>query len=110
MDAFDIANVIKDHANAGNLYHEFFQAERPSLGLYMLTVGQADPQQPHTEDEVYYLVRGAGMIRVGDETRPVAAGSMVYVDERVGHRFHSITEDLTILVFFAPPRRSQKAT
>ena len=56
------------------------------------------------------MVRGAGMIQVGDETRPVAAGSMVYVDEGVDHRFHSITEDLTILVFFAPPRRSQRAT
>ncbi len=110
MDAFEIANVIKDHANAGNLYHEFFRAERLSLGLYVLTVGQADPQQPHTEDEVYYVVRGAGMIQVGDETRPVAAGSMVYVYEGVDHRFHSITDDLAILVFFAPPRRSQRAT
>ena len=47
MDAFEIANVIKDHANAGNLYHEFFRAERLSLGLYVLTVGQADPPNSH---------------------------------------------------------------
>ena len=47
------------------------------------------------------------MIRVGEGDRPVAAGSMVYVDEGVEHRFHSITEDLTILVMFAPPRRSR---
>jgi hypothetical protein len=32
---------------------------------------------------------------------------MVYVDEAVEHRFHTITEDLQILVMFAPPRRSR---
>ena len=108
MEAFEITNVIKDHANAGNLYHEFFRAERLSLGLYVLPMGQADPQQPHTEDEVYDVVQGTGMIQVGGENRPVAAGSMVYVDEGVEHRFHSITEDLTILVFFAPAWNSRR--
>jgi mannose-6-phosphate isomerase-like protein (cupin superfamily) len=47
------------------------------------------------------------MIRVGEEDRPVTAGSIIYVDEAVEHRFHSITEDLKILVMFAPPRRSR---
>ena len=107
MEAFELEEVMAEHAQLGERYHEFFVAPRLSLGLYVLQAGEPDSQQPHTEDEVYYVVQGRGMIRVGEGDRPVAAGSMVYVDEGVEHRFHSITEDLTILVMFAPPRRSR---
>ena len=107
MDAFALEDVVAEHAKLGERYHEFFMASRLSLGLYVLKAGEPDPQQPHTEDEVYYVIQGQGMIQVGGEDRPVKAGSMVYVDEAVEHRFHSITEDLQILVMFAPPRRSR---
>jgi mannose-6-phosphate isomerase-like protein (cupin superfamily) len=56
---------------------------------------------------VYYIISGSGQIMVAGEDRPVRAGSVVFVATGVEHRFHTITEDLTILVFFAPPRRSQ---
>ena len=62
---------------------------------------------PHTEDEVYYVVEGKGMIQVGAEDRTVAAGSTAFVGAGVEHRFHSIAEDLRILVFWSPPWRSQ---
>jgi len=107
MDSFELSQVIKAHQQAGQLYHEFIRADTLSVGLYILTAGQPDPQQPHTEDEVYYVVLGKGMIKVGDEERPVNEGSIVFVGTGVEHRFHSITEDLTVLVFFAPPRRSR---
>ncbi len=34
--------------------------------------------------------------------RAVQAGSILYVAKNVEHRFHSIEEELTMLVFFAP--------
>ena len=67
----------------------------------------ADPQQPHTEDEVYYVVSGQGLIQVGTEDRRVDAGTVVFVKAGVPHRFYKITEDLTMLVFFAPSEGSQ---
>jgi mannose-6-phosphate isomerase-like protein (cupin superfamily) len=79
-----------------------------SLGLYALPAGGTDPQQPHAEDEVYYIISGQGAIRVGNEDRAVGPGSVVFVAAKVEHRFHSITEDLQILVFFAPAEGSQK--
>ena len=110
MDVFDLAEVVAQHGRSGDLYHEFFVAPRLSLGLYVLPAGQPDPQRPHTEDEVYYVVSGQGMVQVDDEEQPVTTGSIIYVGEGVDHRFHSITEDLTILVMFAPPRRSRVAS
>ena len=110
MDAFELSQVIKAHQQVGQLYHEFIRSDVLSVGLYVLTAGQPDPQQPHTEDEVYYIVQGKGVIKVGNEDRPVNEGSIVFVRTGVEHRFHSITEDLTVLVFFAPARRSRAST
>ena len=110
MDSFKLADVLAEHRRSNRLYYEFFQAPALSLGLYVLPAGSADPQSPHTEDEVYYVVNGSGMIQVAGEDRSVAAGSMIYVGQDVQHQFHSITEDLTLLVFFAPARRSSTAS
>ncbi len=102
MDAYDIANLDAERQRLDQLYLEFLRVPSLSAGLYVLPAGGTDPQQPHTEDEVYYVVRGRGAIRVGDEDRDVAAGSVVFVAAGVEHRFHSIAEELAILVFFAP--------
>jgi len=102
MIAFELANLIAERASSGRLYLEFLRVSSMSMGLYALPAGGVDPQKPHHEDEAYYIVSGRGQIRVGDEDRPVQPGSIVFVAAQVEHRFHSITEDLQILVFFAP--------
>ena len=40
---------------------------------------------------------------VSSQGSSLFTGTVVFVPARVEHRFHSISEDLTILVFFAPP-------
>jgi mannose-6-phosphate isomerase-like protein (cupin superfamily) len=102
MIAFEVTDLQSARERLGKLYHEFLRVASMSAGLYHLNAGQDDPQGPHHEDEVYYVVRGRGKIRVADEDRDVQAGSIIFVAAHVVHRFHSITEDLDILVFFAP--------
>ena len=48
------------------------------------------------------MVSGKAKIKVGEEDRDVSAGSIVYVSKNMEHRFHSIEEELKVLVFFAP--------
>ena len=107
MDAVEIADIIAQQKRGDRPYHEFFRTQSLSLGLYVLPAGEKDPQGPHTEEEVYYVLEGQGIVRVDEEDRPVSAGSTVFVGVGVEHRFHSITQDLKILVFWAPPWRSQ---
>jgi mannose-6-phosphate isomerase-like protein (cupin superfamily) len=102
MQAFEITDLQKERAQTGKRYLEFLRVEAMSVGLYHLATSEDDPQQPHQEDEVYCVLSGEGRIRVGDEDEQVGPGSIVYVPARVPHKFHSITEDLSILVFFAP--------
>jgi len=102
MQAFDLADLLAKLSQEAALYLEFLRVPDLSVGVYVLPEGGTDPQQPHTEDEVYYVVRGRGSITVDGESRPVQAGSVVYVPARIEHRFHTIEEELVILVFFAP--------
>ena len=70
--------------------------------MYVLTAGASDPQKPHKEDELYYVVRGRARMKAGDEDREAHAGSVIFVAGTVEHRFYDIEEELVLLVFFAP--------
>jgi mannose-6-phosphate isomerase-like protein (cupin superfamily) len=107
MQAFELEAVRAEQKKSGNRYLEYLRSPSLSVGLYALPAGSLDPQQPHSEDEVYYVIRGRGKIQVGAEDRDVRAGTTVFVGAHVEHHFHSIDEDLEILVFFAPPEGSQ---
>lgn len=106
MQAYELAQLVSQQKDSIKLYLEFLKVRDLSMGLYVLPAGGTDPQSPHTEDEVYYVVSGRAKIHVADEEREVQAGSVVYVAKNVEHRFHSIEEDLTVLVFFAPAEYS----
>ena len=102
MQAYHIENLLEEYESAGMLFLEFLRTNSMSLGIYKLEAGAIDPQTPHDEDEVYYVISGKGKIRVGEEDRKVKPGSIVFVAKQVPHKFHSIEEDLSILVMFAP--------
>lgn len=108
MQAFELNQLIRQQSRTGKPYLEFLHVPDLSAGVYQLLVGDHDPQLPHTEDEVYYIVSGKAHIQVANEDRTVRQGSIIYVPKRVAHRFHSIEEDLIVLVFFAPAEYSLK--
>jgi mannose-6-phosphate isomerase-like protein (cupin superfamily) len=110
MDAFTLSGLMAAREQAGQRYHEFLRVPAMSAGIYYLAAGASDPQQPHTEDELYYIVQGRALLRRGDEDIPVEAGSLVFVAANVEHRFHTISADLTVLVFFAPAEYSRRAS
>ncbi len=107
MDIFDIRDRVTVARSDRDLYDEFIRHYSLSVGVYCLSAGQADTQSPHTEDEVYYVASGRGRIRVGAEDAPVRGGTVVFVAANEEHRFFDITEDLAILVFFAPAEGSR---
>lgn len=94
--------VLDAMRRAGERWREVVRVSDLSVGLYRLPKGAEDTQAPHTEDEVYYVVAGRGVLRVGDAEHPVGPGALAYVPARADHRFHDVTEDLELLVFFAP--------
>jgi cupin superfamily acireductone dioxygenase involved in methionine salvage len=107
MQHYTIDDISRQRGQTSQPYHEFLRVPSMSAGLYELPAWGVDGQLPHSEDELYYVVAGRAKIRVADEEAPVAAGSLVFVAAHVEHRFFDITEDLRVLVFFAPAEYSQ---
>ena len=97
-----IEEIDRERTKGGKLYREFLRIPAMSAGLYVLPMGGTDPQRPHHEDEMYYVIRGHGRFRAGDEDTEVSAGSVLFVAAEIEHHFYDVTEELAVLVFFAP--------
>jgi ribosomal protein S18 acetylase RimI-like enzyme/mannose-6-phosphate isomerase-like protein (cupin superfamily) len=107
MQTFELDSLLAERAKLQQPWLEFLRVRSLSLGVYHLKAGQPDPQQPHCEDEVYYILAGRASFRAGNQEQAVRPGTLIFVERAVEHRFHDIAEDLTVLVFFAPPEGSR---
>jgi len=108
MDAYRVDELKARRKASAADYLELFSKPAMSAGAYFLPKGALDPQQPHTEDEMYYIISGKGKFTCAGETVDADAGKVLFVEKKVGHRFHDITEDMTILVVFAPAEGANK--
>jgi mannose-6-phosphate isomerase-like protein (cupin superfamily) len=100
--AFEL-ETLTDRTGAKGPYRELLRRPGFSMGVYHLATDGEDHQHPHESDEVYIVQSGRAVLRVEGEDHPVGPGSVVSVDRGAEHGFTDITEDLTILVMFAPP-------
>ncbi len=111
MDAFEIPEMDPQPRDPdGHGYVDFFSSSLLSVGLAVWPAGSVDRQQPHREDEVYYVLSGRGHIAVAGDDRAVRPGSLVFVAAGIEHRFHDVDEDLRVLVFWAPPHTGRRQT
>ena len=60
----DLEDLLARRRASGEPWMEFLRVPALSMGLYVLKAGAEDTQEPHTEDEVYYVVSGRGSIRI----------------------------------------------
>lgn len=99
---FHIDDLTRQRAEKDRLYLEFLRVPAMSAGIYVLAKGGADPQKPHREDEMYYVVRGRARMQIGSDHAEVRPGSVIFVEANLEHRFYDVQEELEVLVFFAP--------
>jgi mannose-6-phosphate isomerase-like protein (cupin superfamily) len=103
---YSLHELETERTRASERYLEFLRVPAMSAGIYVLSPGEADPQSPHREDEVYLVVRGRARMQVGPEDQAVSSGVVIFVAAGIEHRFYEITEELLVLVFFAPAESS----
>lgn len=102
MQTFNLLDLSNKAVEEHQRYLEFLRVPSLSVGVYHLPAGEADPQSPHAQDEVYYVLTGKAKFQVGDETTPALPGAILFVEAGVDHKFFDIEEFLEVLVFFAP--------
>jgi mannose-6-phosphate isomerase-like protein (cupin superfamily) len=99
----DVETIAMRARESGHPYLEILRVPTLSTGVYVLPAGAVDRQTPHREDEVYYVVRGRAHFAQSRSDRPVTGGDVLFVPGGEPHHFHSVTEELVLLVVFAPP-------
>ncbi len=94
----DIRRNIPD---SGRPYHYPIRHGSMRVGVY--APRGRDPQQPHTQDEIYIVINGSGTFVKGDERRPFRPGDVIFVEAGVVHRFEDFSDDFeTWVVFYGP--------
>jgi len=100
---FNMDELSAQRAGTDLPYLEFMRVESMSGYIYELPAGATDEQTPHDQDEIYYVVKGRSDLTVDGETVAIKPGDILYVKKFARHLFNNITEDLRLLVVFAPP-------
>ena len=100
---FDIEGA-RERLGASGGYEVVHESPGLEIGVYVLVAPEPDRQQPHEDDEVYYVLEGRGTLDVEGETVELEEGHAVFVPAHAEHRF-SAYELLSLLVVFERKRQ-----
>lgn len=106
LQLFDTQELIAQQEQSQKRYLPFIDQPTISAGIYELKAGETDQQQPHTMDELYFILSGASDFTVEDKTTTVKPGDVLFVRATLDHKFSNITENLKILVWFSGSPRT----
>ena len=97
----DLTRLLAE--DGGTAYREFLRVPALSLGLFAPGPGYDDVQDPHGQDEVYVVLNGDAVLDVSGEPHLVGPGTVAYVPRGTPHHFCNVSDDLRVVVVFAPP-------
>ncbi len=100
---FDTKQYIDEIRKNDNYFHTFINRETLAAGVLVLQPGEEDTQTPHDSDEVYYVVKGDGFLKINKKDYPISEGKMYFVQKDVAHYFFGNTKELIVLYFFGGP-------
>jgi quercetin dioxygenase-like cupin family protein len=112
MRAFEVRTLLAERERLGEAYLEFLRVPSLNMGVYALAAGAEDVgEKVHpTEDEVYYVLSGRAVLRAGADEANVRQGDVIFMPAGLEHWFHTIDDELTLLVFFTPTRTAPSPT
>lgn len=97
----DVLALLPPQTQQGRRYAEPFTHGSMRLGMY--APRGHDPQQPHAQDELYFVLSGTGVLVHGDERCEFETGDALFVAAGVEHRFEAFSEDFGAWVVFWGP-------
>jgi len=101
---FNTKDYIKEiKKNTDEYFHTFINRETLAAGILLLQPGEKDTQTPHDSDEIYYIIRGDGFLKINKKDYPLSEGKVFFVAKNVEHYFFGNTSELAVLYFFGGP-------
>ncbi len=100
LDLYDAIERLGGHAKPFEV-----RLQRGDFTLEFVSPRGEDTQQPHEQDEIYVIARGAALFRCRGETVQVEAGDALFVPARDEHRFEKFSDDFATWVIFFGPKK-----
>ena len=100
---YDISEYIEKIKNSSGYFHTFINRDTLAAGVLVLQPGEKDTQEPHESDEVYFIIKGDGYLKINEKDYPVEPNKVYFVGEKIPHFFHNNTKELIVLYFFGGP-------
>lgn len=100
---FDIEEYIKKIKKSNNYFDTFINNENMAAGVLVLQPKEKDTQEPHESDEVYFILKGDGFLKINDIDHSISENKMYFVGKKVPHYFHGNSKELIVLYFFGGP-------
>jgi mannose-6-phosphate isomerase-like protein (cupin superfamily) len=101
MESFYELDDILSTIAEDEYYADFLNTKSLEAGIIRLRKGQKDTQTSHPLDEIYYIIKGEGHIRINGKDRRVGPGTILYIQSGVEHNFYGNQGDLIIFYAFS---------
>ncbi len=96
--ADNVLNQLSLISQKDEPYVEPFHHGTMSLGMY--SPKKIDPQEPHDQDELYFVLSGSGFFVHGNNRSAFKKGDALFVAAGEQHRFEDFTDDFASWVVF----------
>lgn len=106
MEAFEIDDVLASADRGKPAMKTVVSGGSLRLSAAFWPADATDDQGTHDEDEVYCVVAGRAKLWAEGTDRDVRPGTTVFMPAGVDHHFHSIEEDLKVLVVWGGTKPS----
>lgn len=96
---------LQIHGHAGE--NSITVMQRGTLDVALSFPRHPNQQRPHSQDEIYFVVRGKGLLFYDGETEPFESGDFLFVAAGTEHRFEDHSEDLAVWRVFYGPQKGE---
>lgn len=88
--------------------HELVGSRNIMVGLYVLKKGETNPNDVHPDpyEEVYYVLKGKGILTLGGKRHLIDSGSVVYIPAGMEHQIKNTGAGNLSLLFAFPFERT----
>jgi mannose-6-phosphate isomerase-like protein (cupin superfamily) len=80
-----------------------------SMSLILFAPKGKDYQTRHDQDELYFVMKGKGILIKNDIPYPFSTGDALFVAAGVDHHFENFTDDITLWAVFWGPKGGERS-
>ena len=100
---FDLTSYLGKIKKSSSYFYTFINKSSLAAGLLLLQPGEKDTQEPHDNDEIYYVISGDGFLKIKNKDYKISKDKIFFVEKNVDHYFHGNNKELKVLYFFGGP-------